>query len=291
MTPSKIPLFTDVSPTSKRTGVYLTGKTISFPLNNTGEETDASFNMTKSPNIFTAIRYNIVRDDNSDTVILGEDIQECTVSVAAHTYTDIRASGNTLTIGHDDIVSAQLSIKEVDSRFIYSSPGIPDLAIQQNDLKVIIGFLRSEFTDKTLELGLSAKEELGLSGSLPTQDLKDALTRMTLRMTQRIADGPNRQVMVGKTIERVVFVEAWYPMLALPVFVTTMALLLLLFTMWQSRSSTGTALWKSSALALLYHNVRPSDDPLLTGGALQCDFRDLKDLKRKTKAATVQKVG
>ena len=183
-----------------------------------------------------------------------------------------------------------MSSELVNQTIVYRAPGIPDLAVNGNDLVAIIGFLRSEFTGNTLELGVAAPETFGVGVSLAAQNLTEALSRMMERMTERIANGPNRQVVVGDSFERVVFVEAWYFLLALPAFVTVTTLLLLLFTMWRSRASTGAVLWKSSATALLYHVPTRSDDPRLTGGALQCAFRDPEELEQMTKSSQVQRI-
>ncbi|KAK5654017.1 hypothetical protein OQA88_7694 [Cercophora sp. LCS_1] len=287
-TPSRIELFSRLSFTSLRTGVYLTGNVTASPLG-------TGFSV-RTPNIFTAAQYSVRGGETGGSQILGEDVQECTVSVAAHKYTGIRAVGNALTIENDDVISSQLAVREdgeeltSEVNITFSAPGIPDLKMHRRDMDVIIGFLSAEYINKTIEVGLSALPQFSISSSLPNLNLSASIADMTERMTQRIADGPNRQIAVGSITQSVIFVNAWFELLSLPIFVTIVTLLLLIFTMWRSRPSTGAVLWKDSALALLYHHASPSDDPRLTGGTLRCEFRDPDSLLRAAKGRVVQKI-
>ncbi|KAK0644236.1 hypothetical protein B0T16DRAFT_460313 [Cercophora newfieldiana] len=261
-TSSKIRLFSNLVYTSIWTGFFFNGGAIPFPLNNTDFENDPQ-SLLKSPNIFTAVQYSIQRNEENGDEIYGEDIQECTVSVAAHTYSDIRASGNEISIGYHNITSSRLSVEFMAAGdgglggYVFSAPAWA-------------------FSNK-----------VDLSVAVTARGLNASLNDMVHGMTQRIAVGASQQLAIGSVIERVVFVEAWYPMLVVPIFVTVMTLVLLIFTMWTSRASTGTALGKTSALV---HQIRPSDDPRLTGGALRCDYGDLNELQRATRNLKVQKV-
>ncbi|KAK4447997.1 hypothetical protein QBC34DRAFT_408659 [Podospora aff. communis PSN243] len=303
VTPNGIKLVSDYTRTSNWTGYYLTGKTIPFPLVDAPMIEESSFkepNFTLSANIFTAVQYKINRPSDVDEMIRGEDIHECTISVAAYNYSDIQSSGNELWIGRRDIISSQLSIRSVNANesdslrrnetFVYSAPGIPDLSIKRLDLESIAGFLRDEFTDIVIEDGVDPEQTFGVSVSLASRNLTESFAGMTEQMTRHIALGDKQQVQAGNVVQTIVFVVAWYHMLILPIFVTTATLFLLMFTIWRSRASTGAVLWKSSALALLFHHITPSDDPVARGAALRCDFADPKDLQRAAKNMKMQKV-
>jgi hypothetical protein len=141
-----------------------------------------------------------------------------------------------------------------------------------------------------VEDGVDPAQTFGFSVSLVSRNLRDSFAGMTEQMTRHVAVGDNRQVLAGNVVQTVVFVVAWYPMLILPVFITTATFLLLVFTIWRSRASTGAVLWKASALALLFHHITPSDDPVSRGAALRCDFASPKDLELAAKNMKMQKV-
>ncbi|KAK4450824.1 hypothetical protein QBC34DRAFT_66264 [Podospora aff. communis PSN243] len=169
-TPSQIQLFSRHIHTSMWTSVYLTGK--------------PAPNFT-SPILFTAAQYNIKRDFFTEKR-LSEEVLECDISVAAHIYREVRASGNNLTIGHDHVISSQLSVEieypqlgDGGQPRVYSAPGIPDLRISYGDIVWITEFLGSELTNKTVELGESGTGGMSVSGAITARNLNDSLATMT----------------------------------------------------------------------------------------------------------------
>lgn len=140
----------------------------------------------------------------------------------------------------------------------YGALWTTELTLSRLDLEDIVDFSARSLQRRPPKLE-AAKQTLGLNVTLVLCNLNSYLGGMTQRMTQRIADGPNRHIVVGSLLQRVVFVKAWYHMLALPVSVTVIALILLVCAMRCPRASVGTELWKSSALALLFYQVTPSE--------------------------------
>jgi hypothetical protein len=81
---------------------------------------------------------------------------------------------------------------------------------------------------------------------------------MALAMTYALQSGPNKQPVMGGSIESIVYIEISWGWAAVPLATEALALVLLTLTMWRSRPSRREAIptWKSSALALLLHDVR-----------------------------------
>ncbi|KAK0616360.1 hypothetical protein B0T14DRAFT_588286 [Immersiella caudata] len=162
-TPNGIRLFSDYSHTSQWTGFYLTGKIIPFPLVDAPPDQEGALSRHL---IFPNLRISSPPGGE----LVGEGVQECTISVAAYNYTDIQSSGNDLRIGRREIFSSQLSVVDdlnigdsptANVTVTYSAPGIPDLVIKRLDLRAIAGFLE-EFTDKVVQVGISPQQKFGL---------------------------------------------------------------------------------------------------------------------------------
>ncbi len=252
---------------------------------------------TNQPSLFyTAAQYKIDRGpDGGDAIPRSETVQECSLSIGAYTWSNVTAEGSKIDFGTPSIVSAELQLRSVaasvNERFVYSHPGIPDLTVARDDLKVMITFLDSQFFNRSLEIGPGAKQNLAVSAAFEAKSgrtFDNLMDRMAQRMTDHIANGPNRQVALGNTFQKVLFVRAGYYWLILPLAVLSATLVLLLITMWQSRASSRVALWKESSLALLYHHIKDSDNPAEDAGYLVSDVWDVKELEELAKRTTVR---
>ena len=92
-----------------------------------------------------------------------------------------------------------------------------------------------------------------------TGDLAARFQAIADSMTDYVRAGPNSQRATGASVRSVVFVRVHWLWLALPLFEGLAAVTLLAVTVVWSRQSEGTALWKSSALALLFSRYTARD--------------------------------
>jgi hypothetical protein len=282
-TPSGLNFLTIMAPSSEYT--YLTASPNRTDLTDSGPD---------PVEFFTFAIYKVDRfvNDKGNNKILSEEVQECGLSVAAYTYSNITAEGNDVQLGTPRVTS-EFTVRTgppgaptPNQTSIYSAPGLPDLILRREDIRVLKSFFEVQF-NLSLELGVRA-ELLFTPFSSPDVNVSALLQRMVLRMTDHVATGPNTQPIRGDTLESVIFVRANYNWMTLAIAVEAGALVLLVSVMWLSRPSTGVPLWKHSALALLYHYIREPDDPHFKGGYLQSDMTDPDEMEKLAKKTVVQ---
>lgn len=87
------------------------------------------------------------------------------------------------------------------------------------------------------------------------KNVSTLLSNVVSSMTNRIRTGPNTTSIQGAAYYPEVFVVVRWQWCILPVVLVVLSLLLFALTVWVSRRSERLPLWKSSALAFLFHGL------------------------------------
>lgn len=282
-TPSNIEFFTQFVGTAFHTSVAVSS------IKNDTRFTD------EPPVLFQIARYTMKRNEKNDSIIEAESVEECTLTPAAYTYTGVTAKGNEINMGVPKLTTdlrPRILREFIQARrFAYTAPDIPEMIVAEEDLKVVTSFLDAQFFNRSIQTGTHSDLDLAISAvfAVRSSNLSTVLERVVSRMTDRVANAADNQVALGNTLENVVFVKVVYYWLVLPLLISVATLLLMVFTMWQSRASKRVALWKASSLALLYHYTREPENPA-NEKLLVCDVGDMKQLEKLAKETTVRKL-
>ena len=203
--------------------------------------------------------------------IVGEEIYECSLRLAAYQYSDVSATGTTFKVGSMSKISLDsatpLNSSESTPQYTYSNVSfqgvtIPDLIIARADLQAITEFFTSSLLTGNITIGNDFGTEPGLRAPFLNGSVADTLGAVAARMTDHIRSGPGSQLARGSSTTSPVFVGVQWAWLGLPLFELLAAIALLALTMVWSRHARGVALWKSSSLALLFASYRPEDGTL-----------------------------
>jgi hypothetical protein len=221
---------------------------------------------------------------------VASNVTECKIRVTTWDMTGISAQGNSFIISNrTEVLLDPTGRVDAEKKGGTYSPPLnvtftrPDLSVFINlyDWMSITGFITTEVSELEYRLGESLEGEQahqGRSNPMLMGDITESVDRMTRSMTDALGSGRNRQLAYGKSQESVVFVEAVWPWM-IPSMVTELgALVLLVLTIWKSRSDGHTPLWKSSALALLFSNVERPQNPVLPL-VITSDLSSKQDLK------------
>ena len=227
--------------------------------------------------------------------IEGEEVVECAFRLTAYQYSNISATGTSLNVGSPSLVTlefAQQFVQPYGPASVTLKHGdLPLLGIDVQNLMAIIAFFQSDvFTGNvTYGEGMSTSSgsefPSGARMSLLHSNITARITEVARSMTDYTRVGPGSHEAFGSIVASVVYTRvqwAWLA-LALPLAEAAAAVLLLLLTVaWSSRIN-GLALWKSSALALLFAEY---DEPV--GGLLQPSLGGPEDLDEKAKVVQAQ---
>lgn len=149
--------------------------------------------------------------------------------------------------------------------------------------------LRSWFTD-VFRAGAASSRDVGTHDivqalyhahlSSPT-GIQQTITRLTTAMTSHIRrSSSNAQPVLGQTLLSEPYIHIRYPFLVVPAVASLAACAFLAMVAYQTWR-TGTQLWKTSALAVLFHGLDHD---------VRCRFSDLEGLEAKREEARAVKV-
>lgn len=266
-TPGNLTLTTRLSPTSEQTLQYVTSKTHMdwIQLGAPGDY----FNRTRNPEFLRVAQYMAQDNVNNAKGYYDSNITECTVSVAAWELSGVSANGSTFTISNRTKIALGRTLPQSNDSLPepfgygrdsveFSGPGIPRLVMGVFDWTSIGAYMSSQLLNLTSLGGEpTIKQEEG-SPIFTTEKygtIDDILGRVTKSMTDSIRSASNNQLAYGTVVQSVVFVQIAWLWYLLPLTVEIGTLILLACTMWGSRRGTELPLWKSSALALLSHDM------------------------------------
>jgi hypothetical protein len=294
-TPSNITLYTRLVATQIQTVLYVSSASL-YQKNSfwtlMGPGGDTAFQGPFSPDILRTAQYNTTAIEVQMNA--KEEVLECTTSLVAYKYSNVASSGNQLVIGKKEKIrllpGTGMLTNESTLSLLFNATGLPGFRIGSYQLLAVSEFLQLALFNQSVEYGDEAETRVGVNVPLAQPDggLVNMLERAAQRMTDRVATGPNMQIALGQTLTNEIFVHVTWHWLVLPIAIEVAAGVLLIITMWRTRSSTGRVLWKYSALALLFHYMKESDNPVEPIGLLQCDVKDQHQLQGLAKSWEVR---
>ncbi|KAF7541034.1 hypothetical protein G7054_g953 [Neopestalotiopsis clavispora] len=219
-------------------------------------------------------------DTVSDIYPEGWKVSECTVGLAAYEYSNISASGNQFRIGNTTTIpltSGQLK----STMLTFSQSNIPNMTVQGIDLAGLNAFFTSSrFSGSTYSGESRPSESTGMGDVMRKGDVPTLFKNMADSMTEQLRSGYNITA-EGFTVESVVFVQVRWQWLSLPVFVLVAAACQLGYTMVSCQIDQ-RPLWKSSVVAVLFHEISGGGRPKQVVRTNLQSKKQLKVLARKT---------
>ncbi|KAF2473899.1 uncharacterized protein BDR25DRAFT_386823 [Lindgomyces ingoldianus] len=200
------------------------------------------------------------------------EVVECTVSLTAYTYSDMSASGNQL-----NIKSNPTPLQPAPSfrMLVFNQTGLPILQSTSADIIALVQLFTSpRFSGEIREGETSTTPPQGIGLSLRNGDISKAFENMAHSMTEQLRSS-NDVAAYGLTVTSIVFVRVRWAWLAFP-FGILAASALLLFATVINNCNHKCHLWKSSMVAILYHQVVIQED---AKGVLHTDMQSLEQLK------------
>ena len=226
------------------------------------------------------------------------DVYECRLGLTAFEHSDIRVNASKITIGRTVVHTLDPGVL-AEEIIVFSTPGLPTFRGRLLDLAAVANFLNSSSFSGTVydgeygvESGPKYHEGLrdhemsqGLAPWLMGADLNRTFANIALSMTHQLQSGtsPNVVAKTGKNIAAVPYVVVRWQFLVVPLVVVGAAVLFLCITMWGTRRDT---LWKSSAVAVLYHDLELPQSA--SEAVLRSRVRDEKDLESSAKRIQVR---
>lgn len=301
-TPGGLAVNYDVSYTSYHTAVDVVAEQI-FPEFTTGVDQQMTPKAGFDPD-FAIIGVMRLKDKEKEIKAFelsadNAEVFECRLGFAAYEYSGIQADGNNLTIGrtvvHDldpGSYAKEGNRSDRGDTITFRTPGLPSFKVAVHDFAALGQFLNSSaFSGSTFdgESGPPGNQfgvpTQGLGLTLLDADVARTLAGTAQSMTHQLLAGYPAGVRAarGRVAVAVPFVRVrWWPWLAAPLAVDAAAVLLLLATIWAARRET---LWKSSAVAVLYHDIiGPTGAP---DAVLRAGVADTKELGRLGKEVSI----
>ena len=241
-------------------------------------------NATGQPVPAGFVRIAVVRSPVTDMVDSAIDpnklqVFECTVGFSGFRYTNASASSNQFTVGRQDLVTLNPGIYHGGSLnpvVVFNQTDLPVMTIKAADIGAPTQFFTSDHFSGAVYDGEGAPAQIaGIGVALRNANLTEALNNMTLSMTDQLRSGYNTTA-AGSTLNSVPFVDVQWPWLSFTLFVQMVSGLILALTIFSSRNRD-VRLWKSSILAVLYHDVVLQGD---STGVLWTDIQTPEQMQK-----------
>ena len=117
-------------------------------------------------------------------------------------------------------------------------------------------------------------------------DMNETIRNIADSMTESLRTGANGTTVPGRSYSRTTYIQVEWAWLALPVSLMVMSIILLMIVIMQTHVK-GAAVWKSSSLALLFHQLDGWDVP---AGSVT-DRHTLERMARKMKGQLRDDIG
>lgn len=229
---------------------------------------------------------------------LKENVTECEVSAVAWRYSGVAVEGNELAIAErekiplDDAGNSVPLYREYSNIVSFNKTGLPPMDIHVWDWEGLDVFLLNLLSEISSVEGLYPYREPDdkppiFEPSVSGGDIAIWVARMTEAMTSALQAGPNRQLMEGMSRDVVIFVQVDWLWYGLPLVVEVGSAILLAFAIWQSKSSHGIPLWKTSALAQWAYRPEQAEDRVIRL-TLEEGLPDLHAVEKEAKLWKIQ---
>ncbi|KAI0444315.1 hypothetical protein F4803DRAFT_573297 [Xylaria telfairii] len=207
----------------------------------------------------------------NDEEIIGENVTECTMSLIMHQFEGIWANGTSNTFGlitpfrlgpgywvNTQNFSGSPRENALNSAFFYTTAadGQPlpvTITICQQDLVNMLEFFDSSSFRSHVVSGVTSTEN-GAGVALLNADISAIMRFMADGMSQYVRAGTNnRKPASGFQVSRVLFVNIVWQWMVLPLFVYVLAIIFVLWVMWNNHRRKIPP-WRSSVVALILHH-------------------------------------
>jgi hypothetical protein len=225
---------------------------------------------------------------NGDNAIEPDKVQvfECTVGFSGFRYTNASASGNQFTVDSQDLVTLNPGLYVGSDLYnptvVFNQTDLPVMMVKAADIGALTQFFMSDRISGAIYDGESVPAQTGIGVALRSANITEAFNNMALSMTDQLRSSYNVTA-AGSTLNSVPFVHVQWLWLSFTLFVQMVSGLILALTIFSSRN-LHVRLWKSSTLAVLYHDVVLRGDSV---GVLRTDIQtpeQMQKLSKRTKA-------
>ncbi|KAI3343232.1 hypothetical protein F4824DRAFT_444964, partial [Ustulina deusta] len=231
----------------------------------------------------------------NDPGIRAENITECTLSLSLHEYSNITANGSHLLFIHESrklepgwrITDSKTSAEHFTFNQSEAGPIDPPLSVNAYDFASAVHFFESNSFTSHIIAGnaLEGKDtsRVGTGGAFLNTDVPTVFTALAKSMTdylRSLSKGPNVKTGHGARIESVVFVHIRWEWLILPLLEELIAVVFVIWVIIYNKRHRIPG-WKSSALAMLAHNLDHHN-------SLVTDFQGPNEIKRHSKSVNAQ---
>ncbi|KAF2403822.1 hypothetical protein EJ06DRAFT_546940 [Trichodelitschia bisporula] len=208
---------------------------------------------------FAVYQRNAKDAENPPTnVTAAQEIVECQIRHVAHKYSNLSTSGPTLNIGKTEVIDLPVGIYEdrPDRPIWFNHTDLPALSINAVDWQSVQDYLlRGIFNGTIFAGGQPSQEAIVQAAGFFGKNVTSIVERMTASMTERLRTGPQQQAATGITMGSQPFVHVRWVWMSLSIITAVLVALLLLATALYRGNGRETALWKSSAAALLFYQL------------------------------------
>jgi hypothetical protein len=205
------------------------------------------------------------------------EIVECSIGLAAYNYTTMSASGNQI-----DMKSSSIKLDSgvvYGRRVWYNQTGLPPFVAQEADIRALVNLFESSRFSGNMTTGqVTTVPPSGIVVALVNPNISQTFDNIAASMTEQLRSAGN-DVARGITVTSVVFVHIEWAWLTLPIAVTFVSALFLLAT-WIHTRLHHCIPWKSSSVALLYHQVVMEGE---SKAVMRSEMSSLTEMERAAK--------
>lgn len=220
------------------------------------------------------------------------EIVECTVGLAAYSYSGVYASGNEFNVNKTisfpldpGIYTGFYQYEEGEpsnDTLVFNQTGLPVFTASMPDISALSLFFNSNRFGGNIYDGESPPAPpQGMGDAFRTGNISQAFQNMAKRMTDQLRSSYDKTAS-GVILESIVFVHVQWEWLYLPLFVQISSAVFLLLVLAKSRRARSMQLWKSSLVAMLHHEVTCEGDS--PSAILRTDVENLKALEALAKS-------
>ncbi|KAL8768246.1 MAG: hypothetical protein Q9209_005476 [Squamulea sp. 1 TL-2023] len=233
--------------------------------------TDATFTQVEAIQLS-----DVITAANGIRVLPSPKGTRCTFAFCTKTYTQIDVTSGVLSISAPEEDVLTLGTRSNEScdpstcgtpLYQYLIPQSPvsrddtqsNYRINYADREYITTFITNMFGTGWGDLGLSDTTQYGRPLAY-SRDLNQTIKSIAASMTEVIRTGPNSTSNVGVSYVERTFIEIRWGYLAYPIVLVLLTMVVLVAVILKTRRHGGTV-WKNSALALLFHELKGWEMP------------------------------
>lgn len=267
-TPGNVTITTSYVPTQEQTLDYVSSNT-STDWNPRALNWPGSSSKSQLRTEFIHIAQYLAEYNMTGGDVFSSNVTECSIRLTSWDISSASAQGSSFTMDSTEVqLDSTATLQESNGEngnfsATITRPGSGStFTINVYDWMAITSFILNqlkEVEDKATEVSKNDEDIASPVLAASAGNITDWVPRMTRAMTDVVRSGSSKQLAQGSSSESVVYVGVGWAWAIVPFATEGLALILLLLTMWKARprDGKGPPLWKSSALALLFHDVQP----------------------------------